>query len=148
MNKFIGVKLVWAEKQNSLVPSGVYEKGSPGYSVVYSDGYVSWCPEKVFDKANFLITNKNNAISADDVDNMIASIATTTLTPEGSKSKTTVVVCTLINGFTITESSACVDPANYDEQIGKEICLTKIKDKIWFLLGFLLQSALYGFKQE
>jgi hypothetical protein len=48
---------------------------------------------------------------------------------------------TLINGFEITEASACVDPVNYDEKIGEEICLSKIKDKIWFLLGFLMQCA-------
>ena len=34
---------------------------------------------------------------------------------------------------------------NYDEAMGAEICLEKIKDKVWFLLGFLLQSAVHGF---
>ena len=31
--------------------------------------------------------------------------------------------------------------ASGDEKIGAEVCLKKIKDKIWFLLGFLLQTA-------
>jgi len=53
---------------------------------------------------------------------------------------------TLVNGFEIIESSACVDKRNYLESIGAEICLEKIKDKIWFLLGFLLQTAVGGIK--
>lgn len=55
--------------------------------------------------------------------------------------KTTLVRAVLENGFEIIESSACVDVKNYDEKIGAEICLKKIKDKIWYLLGFLLQCA-------
>ena len=47
------------------------------------------------------------------------------------------------NGFTLRESTTCVDPANYDENIGKEICLKKIKDKVWFLLGYQLQEDLF-----
>ena len=44
------------------------------------------------------------------------------------------------NGFTLRESTTCVDPANYNEEIGKEICLQKIEDKVWFLLGYALQD--------
>ena len=58
--------------------------------------------------------------------------------------KTTVVRVVLKNGFEIVESSACVSPENYSEELGKEICLSKIKDKIWELLGFLLQTAVNG----
>ena len=58
--------------------------------------------------------------------------------------KCTVVRAVLRNGFEIVESSACVS-ADYDEAMGAEICLEKIKDKVWFLLGFLLQSAVRGF---
>ena len=50
----------------------------------------------------------------------------------------------LRNGFEIVESSACVSPENYDEALGREICLKKIKDKVWGLLGFLLQTAVGG----
>lgn len=55
----------------------------------------------------------------------------------------TVVTVKMQNGFILCESSSCVDPANYDVNIGKEICLKKIEDKIWFLLGFLLQEDMY-----
>lgn len=43
------------------------------------------------------------------------------------------------NGFTIRDTTTCVDPANYDESIGKEICLKHIEDEVWKLLGFELQ---------
>lgn len=50
----------------------------------------------------------------------------------------------LVNGFEIIESSACVDATNYSEEIGAECCMERIKDKIWYLLGFLLQTAYHG----
>jgi len=56
--------------------------------------------------------------------------------------KCTVVTCQLPNGFIIVESSACVDPANYDEKLGAEICLKRIENKIWELEGYKLQSEL------
>ena len=44
MKQYIGTKIVQAE------PSGLYEKGD-GYRVRYEDGYVSWSPKEVFEKA-------------------------------------------------------------------------------------------------
>ena len=61
--------------------------------------------------------------------------------------KTTLVHATLENGFTITKTSACVDPENYDEKIGSEICMEHIKNEIWYLLVFLLQQREYERKQ-
>ena len=58
--------------------------------------------------------------------------------------KCTVVRAVLRNGFEIVESSACVSPENYDEELGAKICMKKIEDKVWFLLGFLLQTAVNG----
>lgn len=57
--------------------------------------------------------------------------------------KCTIVSCQLPNGFVITESSACVDPKNYDLELGKEICMKKIKDKVLELEGYLLQQTLW-----
>lgn len=56
--------------------------------------------------------------------------------------KTTVVLAKLPNGFIIVESSSCVDPANYDEKMGFEICKERIVNKVWELEGFALQSKL------
>lgn len=60
--------------------------------------------------------------------------------------KTTVVRAVLRNGFEIVESSACVSAENYDEALGAQICMKHIKDKVWMLLGFLLQTAVHGIK--
>ena len=59
---------------------------------------------------------------------------------------TTYVTVRMLNGFTVRVSATCVDPDNYDEEIGKQICMKKIEDKVWFLLGYQLQETLY--KQE
>lgn len=57
--------------------------------------------------------------------------------------KCTVLTCRLPNGFTITESSACVDPKNYDKSIGREACMSKIRNKLLELEGYLLQNKMY-----
>lgn len=54
----------------------------------------------------------------------------------------TYVTVRMLNGFTVRESTTCVDPSNYDEKIGAKICLEKIEDKIWLLLGYELQSEI------
>lgn len=51
----------------------------------------------------------------------------------------TVCVITLLNGFTVTGESACVDPANFNEKIGREIAYESAKGKIWMLEGYLLK---------
>lgn len=57
--------------------------------------------------------------------------------------KCTIVACKLPNGFVIVESSSCVDPANYDEDMGVDICMKNIEKKLWELEGYLLQNQLY-----
>lgn len=56
----------------------------------------------------------------------------------------TYVTVRMKNGFTLRESTTCVDPANYSEEIGKEICLKRIENKVWFLLGYALQEKAYN----
>lgn len=56
---------------------------------------------------------------------------------------TTYVTIRMKNGFTLRESTTCVDPENYNEEIGKEICLKRLEDKVWLLLGYQLQEELY-----
>lgn len=56
--------------------------------------------------------------------------------------KCTLVTVKLPNGFILTESSACVDPQNYDEELGVNSCLTKIIDKLWELEGYYLHCKL------
>lgn len=57
--------------------------------------------------------------------------------------KCTVACVKLENGFVLTESSACVDPTNYNEEIGKEICFERIKNRIWEFEGYKLQCRIF-----
>ena len=50
------------------------------------------------------------------------------------------VAARLRNGFILTESSACVDPANYDAELGKRLCLQHIENRLWELEGYALQK--------
>ena len=56
------------------------------------------------------------------------------------------VRCVLRNGFEIYETSTCVDARNYNQEIGQQICMERIENKIWELLGFLLQTAWHGIR--
>jgi hypothetical protein len=117
----------------------------PGYAVRYADGYESWSPKDVFEKAylempvNPNLRTEKPSISQQMVDDFISSTEVTTM-----GDKCTVVRATLRNGFEIVESSACVSAENYDEKLGADICMKHIRDKVWFLLGFLLQTAVHG----
>lgn len=118
-----------------------------GYRVRYADGYVSWSPKDTFERAYLpLETNKElraskPSISQEMVDNFILETWTQT-----AGEKTTIVRAMLRNGFELVEASSCVSPENYDEKLGREICMKKIKDRVWHLLGFLLQTAVNGVK--
>lgn len=57
--------------------------------------------------------------------------------------KCTVVTCRLPNGFVISDYAACVNPENYDENMGIEICRERIKNKIWELEAYRLQQFLW-----
>ena len=86
----------------------------------------------------------NNTVTIDDVKANMQDVIVRTLVDFDKP--TTYVTVRMLNGFTVRESATCVDPDNYDEEIGKQICMKKIEDKIWFLLGYQLQESLY--KQE
>lgn len=157
MNKYIGCKLVEAipalRFRNGELMDGELKdlpnnkRGiwcEEGYRIVYNEGYESWSPKNVFEKA-YMMVDKNKklpsgvSIGPDMVNSFIKSYEV--IEPDG---KTTIVHATLKNGFTLTESSSCVDPANYSREIGVEICMERIINKIWELLGFLLQTAFEG----
>ena len=83
---------------------------------------------------------KKNTLTKEYVDKIVHSSKFTYSTQFG---KETVVTMQLPNGFVLTESSACVDPANYDEKLGYEICIRKLTERVWELEGYLLQNELY-----
>ena len=154
MKKYIGTKLVQAKPMTRgeynnyrgwQIPKNENPKDE-GYLVEYSDSYVSWSPKEIFEKAYIAVDDNKNLPSGVSIgEKMVGEFIAYTET-QTMGDRTTVVRCVLRNGFEIVESSSCVDPKNYSEDMGKEICMEKIKDKIWELLGFLLQTAWHGIK--
>ena len=136
---YIGVKQIEAWELD--------KDGIPGYAVRYPDGYESWSPKAVFEAAYLPMgvkangTVNNNSITEKMVESFIANHESQQWGP-----KTTLVKAELVNGYVITESSACVDPANFSMEIGEGICKDRIRNKVWELLGFLLQTARNGVK--
>lgn len=57
--------------------------------------------------------------------------------------KCTTVVMQLQNGFILTESSACVDPENYDQELGRKLCYEHIENRLWELEGYALQKRIH-----
>ena len=112
MQKYIGTKMVEAEKTEN------------GYRVRYEDGYESFSPADVFEKAympllaNGCLKTEKPSISQRMVDDFIAFHEVKTLGV-----KTTIVRAVLRNGFEIVESSSCVSAENYDEMMGEAICM-------------------------
>ena len=61
------------------------------------------------------------------------------LRPEGSAehpSTMTLCVLTLRSGFSVVGQSAALDPANFDEEIGRNVAFTNARNKLWPLLGY------------
>lgn len=158
MKQYIGTKLIEAEKAyrvdgkvvtlaENRVPCG--NEVERGYKVRYADGYESFSPAEVFERAylplevNGMLKTAAPSISAEMVERFIDHHETVTM-----GGKTTVVRAVLKNGFEIVESSSCVSAENYDEKLGEEICMERIRNKIWELLGFLLQTAVGGVNGE
>ena len=154
MKTYIGTKIIEAipairkggkvYDANEMIPRSM-ELVEEGYKVRYQDGYESFSPKDVFERfyleliVNPELRTKKPSISQKMVDDFIVAKEVSTL-----GDKVTVVRATLRNGFELVESSSCVSPENYDEKLGAEICMEKIKDKVWFLLGFLLQTGVNG----
>ena len=49
---------------------------------------------------------------------------------------TTYVELELASGFKVIETSTCCSKELYDENLGLEICMRKIKDRLWAYLSF------------
>lgn len=149
---FIGVKMVKAEpmtkldfeEYRGLVRSGPCGQQVPadedGYLICYPDGYESWSPKEVFEAAYFEIDDPTR-ITDEDVKRFMGDLQVRQL-----DEKTTIVSVKTLTGFVQHEASSCVDPTNYDAEIGVKIGMERIKNKLWPCLGFVLQWAKYGLK--
>jgi hypothetical protein len=133
---YVGVKIVQAWKEE--------RDGQPGYGVRYDGGYTSWSPKAVFEAAYLPMGEDadGSKVMPGMVDAMLG-----TVTDKQLDDKTTIVTAETLTGFRQHEVSACVDPKNYDHQIGVELATRRIKDRLWMLLGFVVQWGRYGLKR-
>lgn len=56
----------------------------------------------------------------------------------------TVCAITLKNKFLVIGESACANPLNFNEQVGKDVSFLNAREKIWMLEGYLLKEKLFG----
>lgn len=151
MENYIGVKLLQAEPMNL----GAYNQlrgwdipkdeapNSPGYLVEYPDGYRSWSPKAVFEAAYFKVDGDGSKVTDGMVEAFLGVCESSQV-----DDKTTLVKAETITGFVQYEVSSCVDPKNFDMEIGTDICKERIKKTLWKCLGFVLQWGRFGLKAE
>jgi hypothetical protein len=58
--------------------------------------------------------------------------------------KELIVSYKLESGFVVTGSGACVDPANFDLEIGRRFARESAAKQLWKLEGYRLQLSLAG----
>ena len=63
--------------------------------------------------------------------------------PDTFETTLTICILVLVNGFHVTGESACADPANFDEEIGRKIARDNAFAKIWALEGYLLRERIH-----
>jgi hypothetical protein len=58
---------------------------------------------------------------------------------------TTVTVCclTLLNGYNVTGTSACISPSNFNIEIGMQVARENAIKEIWALEGYLLKEMIH-----
>lgn len=149
--KAIGIKMVELLAMTAAV---ALEKGyktngksgsDEGYEVTYPDGYKSWCPKEVADASYFKLSEANDGtkILKEDVEKFITNVDVITI-----GTKTTVVNAHSLTGFDTVKHSSCVDPKNYNEELGKQYAMEEVINSLWAHLGFVLQWAKYGLTEN
>lgn len=98
----------------------------------------NFVPENTFEHYNNepKIYQKRTSVTEQDIDEILKKSNVDIRTVFD---KCTVVSVQLPNGFVIVEYSACVSPENYNRDLGVEICMSRIKNKLWELEGYVLQ---------
>lgn len=82
---------------------------------------------------------RNDQITQSEIDAMIEKAQVEIVELFG---KCTIVAVQLENGFILTESTTSIDPVNYNKNLNTQICLERIKKRIWELEGYKYQSLL------
>lgn len=132
-------RIEYVESRGWKLPSDEeHLKDERVFKVYYPDGYTSMFPKKTFLRTAYEISEENK-IPNELVEGFIVEKEIKSERILGQLM--TVVHAKLRNGMVLVETTSCVDEKNYSEEIGAEICLNNIKNKIWFSLGFMLKCA-------
>lgn len=146
-----GDKLVAVKKVAGVLNEGdivkIIDVGEDGMiSFAFGDGFmhmglmnISEC-EEYFDKVK---ENVNNDFTTTE-ERVNWIIENSDISVSKVFDNCTVVSCRLPNGFVIVEYAACVNPKNYDEKMGVDICLDKITSKVWELEGYRRAEELHN----
>lgn len=134
---YVGVKIIEAWEQE--------KDGQPGYAVKYADGYISWSPREAFEAAYLPMGLDKSRVSEETVERFLDRGRLRAMELDD---KTVLARADTLTGFTQYETSACVDPKNFDFQIGKDICIGRIKETLWKCLGFVVQWGNSGLRRE
>lgn len=111
-----------------------------GYVITHPDGYMSWSPKDVFDKAYFSLFDENgDSITLADIEDLIIDKYSVKV---GTKNTNTTLVCK--TGFEIHGQSGCVKKEDFDIIIGEKRAEPRAIDQLYFAMGFVLQWAKYG----
>lgn len=151
MSKFIGIKMIEAVE---MTAGEARAKGyrvnqdcvdeTRGYEVTYDGGYKSWSPADVFEKYYYKLADVDgNAITDRDVKGFIKQIDNVKV---GTKTTNTTLTC--LTGFEVHGQASCVNPNDFDINVGANYAQIKAEDKIWECLGFALQWAKYGLDKK
>lgn len=124
-----------------IVPTS-QEYTTNGYAVS-DDEQVKWYADSLFNDDFFLLSGDGNKIIEEDVRKFITTIDTCKV-----GDKTTVINAHTLTGFDMVHHSSCVDPNNYNEEIGKKYALETAISDLWGHLGFVLQWAKFGIKRK
>ncbi len=88
---YIGTKQITAWPEDKMLDGD--NVSSAGYAIKYPDGYVSWSPKEVFEKAYLPMNEGNDANTI--TQKMVNDFMTDNIITKVGE-KTTVVVCTLL----------------------------------------------------
>lgn len=99
-----------------------------------------------------LRTSPAERVTKEYMESRIARVMFTAMrTVEGANENDCATICTIYldNGYTVRGESACVNPANYNPEIGERIAYDNAVNALWPLFGFLLaESNLQNSKEE
>lgn len=131
----------YVEKQGWDLPEN-QEASTPGYLISRKDGSLTWFPAELFEDAFLPLDPGNSSMVTPPMIEYFRG------EPKASQldAKTTLVSAECLTGFVQHEVSSCVDPDNYDEEVGCSIGTTRINSTLYQCLGFVLQWAKNGLK--